>query len=319
MEHRRPGAAGRTSAVSPICAALPTDRPLGAHTTVLTGDRAGTYPSGNSVLVAGRDGAALIDPSTAVTARGGAPGTVDLVVLTHTHEDHVAGMHLFGDAEVMIHRADHHGIASLDGLMEIYGMEPAVDAYFREVVVRDFTYTPRPDASTFDDGTVIDLGGVTITVVHLPGHTAGHCGLLIEPDGVFITGDIDLSGFGPYYGDATSSLDDFERSLSIARTIDARWYSTFHHKGVVHGRDAYVTAVDAFTAVIARRELAMVEFMTGAARTLAELVAHRFVYRPRVTLTLVDGVERRSAEMSLTRLVDRGIVREVEPGCYLAG
>ena len=310
---------GDTGLVSPIGVSEPTDRALGPHTTVLTGARLGTYPSGNSIVVAGRDSTALIDPSTAVTERGGAPVPVDLVVLTHAHEDHVAGVHLFAEAEVQIHAADHTGIASLDGLMGIYGMEPSVDAYYREVVVRDFTYAARPDASTFGDGAVIDLGGVTITVVHLPGHTAGHCGLLIEPDGVFVTGDIDLSGFGPYYGDATSSLDDFERSLVIARGIDAAWYSTFHHKGVVNGRDAYVEAIDAYASVITRRERAMVEFMTGTARTLADLVAHRFVYRPHVTLALVDGVERRSAQMSLVRLLDRGAVHEVEPGCYLAG
>jgi glyoxylase-like metal-dependent hydrolase (beta-lactamase superfamily II) len=244
---------------------------------------------------------------------------VDLVVLTHAHEDHVAGVHLFGHSEVVIHGLDHQGIASLDGLMAIYGMEPDVDAYFRQVVIDEFTYASRPDASNFANGAVFDLGGVTLTMVHLPGHTAGHCGVLIEPDAVFVTGDIDLSGFGPYYGDATSSLDDFERSLAIARDIDARWYSTFHHKGVIDGAEEYRAAVDVFTAVIDRREQAMVEFMTGTPRTLEDLVARRFVYRPHVTMQIVSGVERRSAEMSLVRLAARGAIREVEPGNYLAG
>jgi glyoxylase-like metal-dependent hydrolase (beta-lactamase superfamily II) len=49
--------------------------------------------------------------------------------------------------------------------------------------------------------------------MHLPGHTAGHCALLVEPQGVAFIGDIDLSGFGPYYGDATSSLAAFRRTL----------------------------------------------------------------------------------------------------------
>lgn len=304
--------------MTPVCPSLPTDRALGAHTTVLTGTNDGTYPSGNSVLVRGADRTALIDPSTSVTERAGAPAPVDLVVLTHAHEDHVAGVHLFAGSEVTIHALDHQGIASLDGLMAIYGMEPDLDASFRRIVVDEFTYAPRPDATTFEDGAVIDLGGVTITVVHLPGHTAGHCGLLIEPDGVFVTGDIDLSGFGPYYGDATSSLDAFEHSLERARSIEARWYSTFHHKGVIDGAAEYVAAVDAFAAVIGRRERAMVGHMTGTPRSLDDLVAHRFVYRPHVTIPIVGGVERRSAQMSLVRLVARGEIREVEPGRYLA-
>ena len=31
---------------------------------------------------------------------------------------------------------------------------------------------------------------------HLPGHTAGHCALLVENEGLAFIGDIDLSGFG---------------------------------------------------------------------------------------------------------------------------
>jgi glyoxylase-like metal-dependent hydrolase (beta-lactamase superfamily II) len=213
---------------------------------------------------------------------------------------------------------DLQGARSLDGLMQIYGMAPAAERVFREIVVRDFTYSPRPDAIGFTDGEMIDLGGVTIRPVHLPGHTRGHTGMLIEPDGVFVTGDIDLSSFGPYYGDEWSSLDAFERSLARAREIDARWYVTFHHKGVIDGRQAYVEAIDAFTEVIALREQHMVSFASEP-RSMDDFVARRFVYRPHVTLPFVDTVEFRSAHMSIIRLVAAGRLREVQPGRWQAG
>ena len=57
---------------------------------------------------------------------------------------------------------------------------------------------------------------------HLPGHTAGHCALVVESEGVAFIGDIDLSGFGPYYGDATSSLADFRASPRQGGT-SRRW------------------------------------------------------------------------------------------------
>jgi glyoxylase-like metal-dependent hydrolase (beta-lactamase superfamily II) len=297
--------------------AAPYVRDLGPHTSVYVGADGGRYPAGNSLVVRGRDGALIVDPSTSLHLLP-APEGITHVLLTHAHEDHVAGVHLFPDAAVHVHHDDLLGVRSLDGLMQIYGMAPAADAAFREIVVRDFTYAPRPDATGLADGDVIDLGGVTVRLVHLPGHTRGHSGVLVEPDGVFVTGDIDLSAFGPYYGDEWSSLDAFEASLARARTIDTRWYVTFHHKGVVDGRDEYVRQLDAFTAVIASRESAMVAHLTGRECTVDDLAAVRFVYRPHVTLPFVTTVERRSAAMSLTRLVAAGRVREVTPGRFTA-
>ena len=90
----------------------------------------------------------------------------------------------------------------------------------------------------------------TVRAVAAPGHTAGHTVFVIEPDGVVVTGDIDLSSFGPYYGDETSSLDAFEATLEMVEHLEARHYVTYHHKGVVDGHDAFVPAVRAYAAVI---------------------------------------------------------------------
>jgi glyoxylase-like metal-dependent hydrolase (beta-lactamase superfamily II) len=203
-------------------------------------------------------------------------------------------------------------------LMTIYGMDPSVEANFRTVLVDQFNYVPRPDAAGLTDDERIDLGGVTITVVHLPGHTRGHSGMMIEPDGVFVTGDIDLSSFGPYYGDASSDLDQFEDSLVRARRVEARHYVTFHHKGVIDDRAEYVRAIDAFAAVIPDRERRMVEFAAGTPRSLQDFADHRFVYRPHVALPFVESVERRSAAMSLRRLVAAGSMAETETDRFVA-
>jgi glyoxylase-like metal-dependent hydrolase (beta-lactamase superfamily II) len=296
---------------------LDTDLRLG-RAVALIGTEVGKYPYGNSLLVAGSEGSVLIDPSVSVFERGGAPAPVDRILLSHAHEDHMAGVGVFPDSRVHAHHEDLLGVHSLDGLMEMYGMSPDNDAAFRPVVLEEFHFTARPDATGFADGERFDLGGgLAVEVVHLPGHTKGHCGFLVEPDGVFFVADVDLSSFGPYYGDHWSDLEDFERAMARCREIDARWYATFHHKGVIEGRADFLVALDAFEAVIARREQRLIDFLAEP-RTLAEIVAHRLVYRPGVEIMWADDAETRTAQRHLARMLRTGQVDQTEPGLYRA-
>ena len=51
-------------------------------------------------------------------------------------------------------------------------------------------------------------------------------------------------------------------------------------------------------------------------RTLDEMVEHRFVYRPHVEMSIVDQVERRTAELHVARMLDQGEAVEVDPSRY---
>ncbi len=283
---------------------------------VLVGDKAGAYPSGNSLVVVGNGESLIIDPSISVVERGGAPVPIDLVVTSHSHEDHMAGNGLFADARVHVHEDDYPGVASIEGLAQTYGLPDPLWAEFEPTILSDFHYVGRPDALTFTDGHTFDLGGLTAEAVHLPGHTRGHSGFRIS-GGVFFCSDIDLTGFGPYYGDAWSDLDQFEASLATIRDEDAAFYVTFHHKGVIEGRKHFVELLDAFSAVIAKRHQEMLTFLAEP-HPLEEMVVRRFVYRPHVQTPFADSVERRTAELHLQRMLQRQEAQEVEPGIYQA-
>ncbi len=293
------------------------ERRLTDRVSVLVGEAGGAYPNGNSLLVRGASETFLVDPSVTVASKGGAPAKVDALLHSHAHEDHMCGNRLFPEARVHIHEADLVGIQSLDGLMGIYGFpDSRIEDDFRRIVVDEFHFEPRPDARGFAGGERFDLGGLTIEAVHLPGHTRGHSGFRIEGD-VFFLADIDLTGFGPYYGDAWSDLDQFEESLRCVRDEDAAWYVTFHQKGVIEGRADFLARLDGFAGVIDRRHGAMLEFLAEP-RSVEEMVAHRFVYRPTAQTPIADPVERRSAELHLARMLERGEAREVERGRYQA-
>jgi glyoxylase-like metal-dependent hydrolase (beta-lactamase superfamily II) len=293
------------------------DRALGC-VTVLFGERGGKYPQGNSLLVRGSEESVIIDPSLGMIPRRGRLPHVDRVLNSHCHEDHVAGNHLFPDAPWHLHEADLPGIRSLEGFLGIFGYEGGIGEAWARAVLEQFHFEPRLDARGFRDGDVFELGGgVRVEVVHTPGHTRGHCAFQIEPEGVLYLGDIDLSSFGPYYGDAWSDLEDFERSLARVRERETRWYATFHHIGVLEGRAAYLERLDRFAAVIASREQRLLAYLAEP-RSLDEIAAHRFVYRPQDPVPFAEPVERRSMAQHVARLLRQGRVSEAEPGRYRA-
>jgi glyoxylase-like metal-dependent hydrolase (beta-lactamase superfamily II) len=287
--------------------------------TVLFGAGHGKYPHGNSMLVRGTRETLIVDPSLGVVARKAQLPRAERVWNSHCHEDHIAGNHLFPDAPWELHEADLLGLHSFAGFLQIYGYgDGEIGAGWEQTLRERFFYTANPRATGFRDGHVLDLGGgVRVRVIHTPGHTRGHCAFHVEPDDVLYVGDIDLSSFGPYYGDAWSDLEDFERSLRLVRRTEARHYVTFHHIGVVD-RPTFLTRLDKFESVIASREQRLLAFLAEAPRTLADVVKHRFVYRPTDPVSFADPVERRSMEQHLARLVASGRAREISPGTFHA-
>jgi glyoxylase-like metal-dependent hydrolase (beta-lactamase superfamily II) len=200
-------------------------------------------------------------------------------------------------------------------MLAIYGFPEPIRSAWERTLLERFHFTPNPRAQPFRDGEAFDLGAVRLRVLHAPGHTRGHCFFLVEPDELLYLADVDLSSFGPYYGDAWSDLEDFERTLEWARHAEARWYATFHHIGVLEGRAAFLERLDRFAEVIGRREARLLEYLREP-RTLSEVAEHRFVYRPQDPVAFADPVERRSMAQHIERLLRREEVVEVEPGRF---
>lgn len=220
---------------------------LSEHVTLLPGRDGGVFPHGNPLVVRGGETVVQVDSSLDHPA-----GEVDLVVLSHAHEDHLVGL---GEtaAPVTVHRADLAPVRSWEEFCRVTHLEASDEA--ADFQRRTFAMTPRPDAAAFDDGDVIEVGGgVTIRVIALPGHTAGHCGFLIEPDGVFFTADVDLSSFGPVYCDEGSLLADVRSSLARCAEVEAAVYATFHHKGPYTDRALFLADLAGHAAALDRRD-----------------------------------------------------------------
>lgn len=150
----------------------------------ITGFVAGPFQT-NCYVVANGDRAIVIDPGLGahdVVARlADEKGfTVEAVVLTHGHIDHIRDAAAFG-VETFVHPADAFMLLRGDGVSEqarelhdASGMQP-ID-------------NPTPLA----DGQVLTVAGLQLRVVHAPGHSPG-CVMLVG-DGVVFSGDVLFRG-----------------------------------------------------------------------------------------------------------------------------
>ena len=276
---------------------------------VYLGAKSGKYPDGNQVIVAGSELRVAFDTPLVANRIGPDFDRVDLVILGHAHEDHMAGLHRVPDARVQVHEADLAAVRSWEGLQAHYGYPEAVMPAMREMIDRNFFYHPRPDATGFGSEAAWDLGGgVRIRARHLPGHTSGHCALVIESEGVAFIGDIDLTGFGPYYGDATSNLAAFRRSLRDVAELDARIWITSHHRAVIADRAQFLADLARFAAKLDQRSDTLLGYLREKPHTLAELVRRRLLYPTDFSLPYVESAEENSILMHLDELIDASMV-----------
>jgi glyoxylase-like metal-dependent hydrolase (beta-lactamase superfamily II) len=275
--------------------------------TVYLGAKSGKYPDGNQVIVRGKDTSVAFDTPLVALQLAQVLREVDQVVLGHAHEDHLVGMHLIPKVPVQAPQADLKAVQSVAGLSAHYGYSPATLATVVPQMIREFHYLPRPDATGYDDGAIWNLGGgVSVRAIHMPGHTSGHTVLLVEPAGIAFIGDIDLTGFGPYYGDATSNLAQFRQSMIAVEHIPAKTWITSHHKAVITDREQFVSLLQAFRRKVEDRDLTILAEIGGQAKTFDEIAQRRFVYPQDYPAAFVPDVERHCLRQHLDALVAEG-------------
>ena len=150
----------------------------------IAGFAAGPFQT-NCYVVAHGDRAFVIDPGLgaheAVSQLAQEQGlTVEAVVLTHGHIDHIRDAAAFG-VETFIHPADAFMLLRGEGVSE------------QTRQLYDASAMPPIDNPTpLEDGQTLQVAGVEMRVVHAPGHSPG-CVMLVADDVVF-SGDVLFRG-----------------------------------------------------------------------------------------------------------------------------
>lgn len=233
---------------------------------------------------------------------------VDLIINTHFHEDHIFNNHRFPEAEVWAHVLDAAAIRSLDVFVDCYGNLFGGQELGRQFI-EDIKLQPSPVHRELTDGIVLDLGPWQLKVIHTPGHTPGHIALLEEKHGVLITADIDLSGFGPWYGHLCSNITDFMNSIDLCRQIKPKTVISSHKGLIDQNIDGRLTA---YRNIILKKEEQVLTALLEP-RSFDQLVAMQIFYGKGIKLDeLYLWFEKMALYQHLIRLESFGLVAHFE-------
>ena len=235
------------------------------------------------------------------------------VWLSHWHEDHFMDLDLFEDLPLGIHPLDAPPLADVEAFLDAYAIEtPAFRDSWRSIVTEMFHYRARTPQVNLEAG-VRDLDGLTVEILHTPGHTPGHLCFFFPEHGVLFLGDYDLTGFGPWYGDRDSSIPDTLESVDRLRQVDAKIWIAGHETGVFEATPDAIW--DDYLGVIFQRERKLLDLLARP-RAMEEIVNAWIVYRkPREPKEFYAFAEQAIMSKHLELLMEKSMVRK-ENGKY---
>ena len=185
--------------------------------TLVTEPHVDSLIRANFYHIHGSEADLIVDTGTGIASLtrvlGGLAGAAKRVVAvaTHSHYDHVGGMHEF--RERLVHPREQESLAGKGQFASLLADDfPAAwrsqveDSHHQlpEILVnaipsegfdpRDYTLTPADATRLVDEGDKIVLGNRVFEVMHTPGHSPGGICLLDREAGILFSGDTIYDG-----------------------------------------------------------------------------------------------------------------------------
>ena len=169
------------------------------------------------------------------------PEDLSLIVNTHYHCDHVGGNYAL-QTRYGVPVAAHRWEASLVNRRDA---EACGAVWLRQPV------EPYRVNRLLAEGDIIDAGGVTLRVLHTPGHTLGHVSLYEPHARVLILGDAvhgdDAAWLNPFR-EGVGALERATETLERLLELDVRWALSGHGAAITKPKEAFQRALQRYKA-----------------------------------------------------------------------
>ncbi len=281
-------------------------REIAPNIFLVPGENKSLFPFCTCLYLKGKDLRVLIDAGMGKARMAACKEKgVDLLILTHCHYDHRSTIKHLPGVPVWCHAAEAAHLRDTESYLKGTGLiRSGMDT---EQLFKGFAFPDFRFERNLAGGEKIDLGGLTLEVIHTPGHTPGHLSFFVPEADFLFSGDVALNGFGPFYGNDFSSIDDFLESIRKLKDLNASTVATSHSGPF---RDKLPERFARFEATIHRRdELVLKAFEKP--RPLADLLGKHLFFKdypePR---EIMIWMERVKIEKHLERLTRMGRIRE---------
>jgi hydroxyacylglutathione hydrolase len=273
------------------------------------GEGKGRFPSCHGFLFSGRE-TVLIDAGMGEERirEIDRHKRIDILVITHSHPDHIRNWPLLKDRHILLPVETPDAVKDMQLLGERLVGTVEGGAHWARWAGTAFGLRPLRDPDgRYKDGDVLQIGGVELEAIHAPGHIEDHYCFLERNSGTLMTTDIDLTGFGPWYGNVESDIESFEASVKKIMSLSYKRVCS-SHKASIEG-DA-TADFEAFLAGFRRQRNAVME-LCRTPSTLEEMVdASPFygnAFRDKVAQRIFEG---HMVSKNLALLIRDGLVEK---------
>jgi hydroxyacylglutathione hydrolase len=284
--------------------------------TFVPGRNGGRYPYCHSLVVTQGAETWVVDPAAdkdyfrelARTRR------VTGVFLSHFHEDHQKYNYFFPEAHFYGPLLEEEAFTSMEAIFRFMGLEDQrYRDYWRRTLIQEFRFKPLANFTPYFPGQLFQLGEVVLEIIPAPGHTPGHSCFHFPGQQLLYLADVDLTPFGPWYGDAASDLEAFDATLTDLRSFAAQTYLTAHEQGIFTPAE-FQAALAAFHQVLDQRQARLLEAL-ATPQSLARLVDRRLIYgKVKQPQFVYDHMEAQMVAKHLDRLLRRGLIARTPAG-----